>query len=90
MGLTADDILEIEGLLGAPEADAQMLVDLRSRFPKLSLTRCDASDMGIHVPFREFSRFSLYLVDGSDHCWRLTADPGHATGLVVVQHKVSA
>lgn len=90
MGLTADDVREIETLLGAGEAGAQTLADLRRRFPGLSVTRCDPSDLGVETPFREFARFALHLVDGSDHCWRLTGDPARATGLVVVPLEVRA
>ncbi len=67
-----------------------MLTALRQQLPKLSLTRCDASDIDAETPFRAFPRFTLYLVDGADHCWKLTSDPARATGLVVVQHKVAA
>lgn len=90
MALTADDVRDIETLLGAAEASAQTFADLRRRFPMLSVTRCDPSDLGVETPFREFPRFALHLVDGSDHCWRLTDDPARATGLVVVPLKVSA
>ena len=84
MGLTADELAGIDALLGAPEADAQAVAAIRQQFPRLSITRCDPSDLGAETPFRDYERFELYLVDGSSHCWRLTADPEEATGLVVV------
>jgi hypothetical protein len=90
MTLSLDDLAEIEVLLAAPDANVSVLAELRRRFPGMSLTRCDASDVGVESPYREFRKFSLYLVDGADHCWRLTADATRATGIVVVQHKVSA
>jgi hypothetical protein len=90
MTLSANELAEIEASLAAPDADIGVLADLRRRFPRVSLTRCDASDVGVESPFREFRKFSLYLVDGADHCWRLTGDAARATGIVVVPHKVSA
>ncbi|MBB5048025.1 hypothetical protein HNR60_002784 [Rhodopseudomonas rhenobacensis] len=90
MALSADDLSEIGALLGAPEADPQIVAELRRRFPKLSLTRCDASDMADETAFREYPLFDLYLVDGMEHCWKLTSDPARATGLVVVPHKLAA
>jgi hypothetical protein len=90
MTLSADELAEIEALLAAPDADTSVLVELRQRFPRISLTRCDASDVGVEPPFREFRKFTLYLVDGADHCWRLTGDAARATGIVVVPHKVHA
>ena len=90
MALSADQLAEIETLLTAPNADAGAFADLRRRLPGISLTRCDASDMGVEPVFRQHGRFSLYLVDGADHCWRLTGDAARATGIVVVEHKVTA
>jgi hypothetical protein len=90
MTLTADDLAGIDVLLAAPDAADAVLPELRRRFPNLSMTRCDASDVDAEQPFREYPRCSLYLVDGSYHCWQLTSDPARATGLVVVEHKVSA
>lgn len=84
MGLSADDIAEIDALLGSPETEVQAVVtEVRQRFPRLSITRCDASDMSAETPFREYAQFDLYLVDGGGHCWRITASPGEATGLVI-------
>lgn len=90
MGLSANDLVQIEALLAAPGAQAQALALLRQSFPRLSLTRCDPSDLGDERPFRAFGRFELHLVDGTDHCWRLTSDPERATGLVVVMLKEDA
>ncbi len=83
MGLSPADIDEIGALLGGPAASTGALARLRARFPKLSLTRVDASDLGMAEPFRQYERFDLYLVDGSSHCWSLTDNPELATGLVV-------
>jgi hypothetical protein len=83
MGLSAEDIHEIGALLGAEDAGASTFATLRARFPKLSLTRVDPSDLGVETPFRQYKLFDLYLVDGSNHCWSLTNDPELATGLVV-------
>lgn len=80
--ISHDDLTRIEHLLSAPP-DANPLANFRRDFPGLSLTRCDAADMSGEAPFREYSKFNLYLVDGRDHCWRLTGDPESATGFVV-------
>ena len=88
MGLSAEELAGIDALLGGPDADAEAPVRLRQTFPRLSITRCDPSDLGAETPFREYERFDLYLVDGGSHCWRLTADPEEATGLVVVARRL--
>ena len=87
MALSAEDLAGIEALLGAPDANAQALARLRERFPKLSITECSSSEVDAETPFREYPRFDLYLVDGGGHCWRLTQNPGEATGLVVVARR---
>ena len=87
MALTENDLAQLEALLGSAEVDVNPLADFRQRFPGLSLTRCDASDMGSDEPFRTYPGFNLYLVDGSNHCWHITGDPAAATGIVVAQRR---
>jgi hypothetical protein len=82
MALGPNELLEIDQVLSAPEADARVFAQLRSRFPHLSWTRCDASDV-TESPFRIYSRFEVHLVDRSDHCVQITADPARATGIVL-------
>ena len=86
MGLSAEDLAEIDALLAAPGAAAQAFATLRERFPGLSVTRVDASDLSLETPFRHYERFDLYLVDGSNHCWSLTDSPEDATGVAVAVH----
>lgn len=87
MALETDELATLDELLtAAASADASSLTGIRQRFPWLSLTRCDESDMDTETPFRVYPGLSLYLVDASDHCWRITADPERATGIVVARH----
>jgi hypothetical protein len=81
--LNKDALTRIDAALSPPDADSGALAGFRHDFPGLSLTRCDVSDLGVEQPFRQYPKFNLYLVDASDHCWRFTADPAHATGVVV-------
>jgi hypothetical protein len=81
--LNEDAMARIEAALSPQHEDPAALAAFRRDFPGLSITRCDASDLGVEQPFRQYQRFNLYLVDASEHCWRLTADPARATGLVV-------
>jgi hypothetical protein len=86
MPFTAADVSQLESLLALSDGGVQAMIEFRSRFPGRSLTRCDASDMGTNEPFRRFGAFDVYLVDGRDHCWRLTDDPAAATGVVLARH----
>lgn len=87
MALSESDLTQLEQLLASAEAAENPLAGFRQRFPGLSLTRCDASDMSGEEPFRAYPGFHLYLVDGREHCWRITGDPAAATGIVVAQRR---
>jgi len=92
MALGTDELAAIDDLLAAdaasaPVGDASVRAKFRQRFPGLSLTCCDASDMDTEKPFRVYPGLSLFLVDASDHCWRITSHPEHATGIVLARHK---
>ncbi len=85
--LTGENLAKIEAMLGAPEADPSVLNDFRAQFPGISLTRCDASDVEGEKPYKEFSRFTLYLVSAMNHCVTMTHDPNEATGIIVVPNR---
>lgn len=82
MALSADELMAIDQVLSAPDADAQVFAELRRRFAHLSWTRCDASDV-TETPFRTYARFDVHLLDSADHCAHVTADPTRATGIVL-------
>jgi len=87
MSFTPAEVSQLESLLAISDGGAQAALEFCSQFPGRSLTRCDASDMGTDEPFRRFAAFDVYLVDGRDHCWRLTDDPAAATGVVLARHR---
>ncbi|RXH42170.1 hypothetical protein [Bradyrhizobium zhanjiangense] len=87
MALTAKELIEIERLLAADSAEMGPFVELRRRFPQLAWVRCDASDVA-DQPFRQFPRFDLHLIDGSDPCVQITSDPTRATGIVLAKRNV--
>jgi hypothetical protein len=87
MAITDRDLADIEMLLAGSAAPAALAAEFRRLFPGLTLTRCAASDMDHETPYRRYPGFDLHLVDRSDHCWRMTADPGRATGIVLAARK---
>jgi hypothetical protein len=82
MSVTANELVEIDTVLSTPNSDAQVVTELRRRFPHLSWTQCDASDV-IEAPFRSYARFDLHLLDSADHCSQITRDPTRASGFVL-------
>jgi hypothetical protein len=89
MALVPQDLIEIDEMLSSPDADAGVFAQLRSRFPQLSWTRCDASDV-TESPFRSYPRFEIHLVDRTDHCVQITPDPARASGIVLAARSVTA
>lgn len=88
MALGTSDLADIDAMLQAQTEPVLAIAALRQRFPRLSVTQCDPSDVDLETPFRTWPRFSLHLVDSADHCWRLTSEMERATGLLLVAHKV--
>lgn len=88
MALSTSDLADIDALLAVQPDPSLAVMALRRRFPKLAVTRCDPSDVDLETPFRTWPGLALHLVDSADHCWRLTDKTEHATGLLLVAHKV--
>ena len=84
MPLTPRNCWKSKRSLSTANNSSQVVAGVRHRFPSLTITRCDASDVDTETPVLTVDRFSVFLVDGSDHCWRLTTDAARATGLVLV------
>jgi hypothetical protein len=84
MAVSMDELSEIDQALSTSDADAQVLAELRHRFPHLSWTRCDASDV-CETPFRSHARFDVHLLDSANHCSQITDDPAHATGIILAR-----
>ena len=84
MALAEQELNEIAQVLERPDAGSMAFGELRRRFPKLALTRCDASDV-TEAPFSSYAAFDLHLLDASDHCAGVTDDPAKATGLILAK-----
>lgn len=84
MAVSTDELTAIDQMLSGPPTDAQTFAELRRRFPHLTWTRCDASDV-IEAPFRSYAQFDVHLLDSADHCSQITADPSRATGIILAR-----
>jgi len=87
MALRAQEWNEIDRALAGGEPGARVVAELRRRYPHLSWTRCDATDV-TETPFRAYALFDVHLVDGADHCVRITPDLERASGFVVADRGV--
>jgi hypothetical protein len=66
-----------------------VIKSLKQQFGGITITACLESDLA-EEPFREEPGYYLYLVDSRDHCWKLTREPAHATGVVIAQREDDA
>lgn len=86
MSLDPDQFQAIDAALANAVADQATLASLRRLAAGLTVTRCDAADVRDETAFRQYTRCNLYLIDGRDHCWKITQDPECATGLVLASN----
>lgn len=61
------------------------LAGLRASHPDLHFTGCLDDDVLGTEPVLQRPAFNLYLVDGRDHCLKLTNDLAAATGILVAE-----
>ena len=86
MALSPEQLSGLERLLLAAEAGASPLPQIRAGLPGLTVTRCDAEDMRGESPYRRSGAYDLFLVDTSNHCWRIIDDLQAASGVVIAAH----
>jgi Family of unknown function (DUF6129) len=86
--ITAERLDQIGRLLQVQGLDETAIRALRQAFPDLHFTWCRDDELNGAEPVREWEGFNLYLVDGRDHCMRVTADATVATGLVLTTCEV--
>lgn len=89
MAITEEELDAIAVLLSAPDEKGAGYATLRTRFPHLSLTRCEASDL-VEAPYRTAGLYDLHLIDTSDHCVCITNDLRRAGGLALALRRASA
>ncbi|PWB83298.1 MAG: hypothetical protein C3F11_07330 [Methylocystaceae bacterium] len=83
MGIGADQLTLIDAFLETAAADHAAVSGLRRLAPGLTATRCDTTDVRDETPFRSYAKVDLFLLDGRDHCVKITSDPSVATGVIL-------
>lgn len=82
MAIDSARLAAITDAIGDP-AEPDLTVRLRTQFPPLTFAVCADDDVIGARPVAAGVGFRLYLIDGSDHCLRLTSDPALASGVLV-------
>lgn len=83
MGIAPELFEAIDATLATAAADPEAVAALRKIAPGVHAIRCDKTDIQDETPFRSYENCDLFLIDGRDHCVKITSDPTVATGLVV-------
>lgn len=86
MPLSAQQLDGLNQLLLSITPENNPVTQIRASFPAISVSRCDASDMRGELPFRRAGEYDVFLVDTSNHCWRIIDDPQNASGIVIAAH----
>jgi hypothetical protein len=87
MAVSVEELTEIDKILSEAERAPLALSELRSKFPHLSWTKCDASDV-IETPYRSYAHCDVHLLEQGDHCVHVTSEPEEATGVVLAYRRV--
>lgn len=85
MPLTAELIQHIVATVERQGLSEMTLQDLRGTWHDLHFTYCLDDDVHHPKPYSACRGFNLYLVDGREHCLKITDEPSHATGLVFAE-----
>jgi len=78
---------EINSLLIDHGLDETAVNELRNKWPGIHFTYCSNDDICGPSAIRESDNFSIYLIDGRDHCLGFTSDIEIATGLVLAENE---
>jgi len=83
MALHPAALERLDAVMEGSDAVEPQLAALRKELAGVSITCCDPRDLDGEEPFRSYPQGSLFLVDGTQHCWTITQQPERATGIVL-------
>ena len=83
--ISPEQLQAVAERISAATLNDELISELRAEFAPLHFTYCSNDDVGDYTPALENDKFVLYLIDGREHCLKLTTDYEMATGLVVAE-----
>lgn len=87
MGILPEQLKNLSALLVALPQGENPLPAVRSRFPDISVSRCSDEDMRDEIPFLRTGSYEVFLVDTSNHCWRIVDELAAASGVILAELK---
>ncbi len=85
MGILPEQLENLSALLVALPQGENPVPAVRSRFPDLSVSRCPDEDMRDEMPFLRKGNYDVFLVDTSNHCWRIVDELATASGVILAE-----
>ncbi|MDD2758660.1 MAG: DUF6129 family protein [Methylomonas sp.] len=83
--ISSEQLQRVAAAIRSGTLSESLVATLRSENPGIHFTYCMDDDLPNHEPVLEDAGFNLYLVDGREHCLRLTSNYEHATGIVIAE-----
>lgn len=83
--INPDQLTSIAEQIKGQVLNEGVVSNLRGEYPGIHFTYCMEDDLPNHEPLMECAGFNLYLVDGREHCLRLTRNYEHASGIVIAE-----
>jgi len=83
--ITEAQLQAVSDRIAAAYLDDALITAMRTEFAPLHFTYCYDDDISGHTPVIETDKFNLYLIDGREHCLKMTNDYEVATGIVVAE-----
>jgi hypothetical protein len=87
MSILPEQLENLSALLVALPQGENPVPAVRSQFPKISVSRCTDEDMRDKIPFLRQGNYDVFLVDTSNHCWRIVDEPATASGVILAELK---
>jgi hypothetical protein len=83
--ITEAQLQAVAERITAAYLDDALISQLRAEFAPVHFTYCYDDDIGERVSAFANDKFKLYLIDGREHCLKMTDDCQAATGIVVAE-----
>lgn len=83
--ISSEQLQSIAFAINAHSLNESVVALLRGQYPGIHFTYCMEDDIFNHEPVLACNGFNLYLVDGREHCLRLTREYADASGIVIAE-----
>jgi hypothetical protein len=83
--ISPEQLQTIADKINGQDLNETVVSGLRGEYPGVHFTYCMDDDLPNNEPLFEGAGFNLYLVDGREHCLRITDNYENASGIVIAE-----